>query len=105
MILSVRGLAFKGYLANPESVRQAKYPCPQCGRRLSWHDRFLRGVRFGGGQASITQFRLRCRPCGLTFTLQPDFLRPRQRYLAGVQEHAVERYLTSPDSFLWESTS
>lgn len=99
MILSVSGLTFKGYLANSAPVRQEEYACPLCGRRLSWHDSFSRGVRFGGGQASIVEYRLRCRPCHRTFTLQPDFLRPRQRYLAAVREESIENYCTSPDSY------
>lgn len=99
MIVFVSGLTFKGYVENPEPIRQEDRACPHCGQRLSRHGFYRRRVRHAGGEDRVPIFRLRCRPCKLTVTLLPDFLRPHQLYLVEVQEEATGAYLTKPASF------
>jgi hypothetical protein len=50
----------------------------------------LRWVYFLDRRERIRLYRLRCRPCGITATLLPDFLRPHTRYALDTVQSAIE---------------
>lgn len=101
MILAAHVDSFKSYLNNPAVLLEIAWPCPVCQTRsLSRHGVVRRWVFFAGGaRERITIFRLRCRPCGITVTLLPDFLLPYLRYAAEVVEAAVDNYLAGAGSY------
>ncbi len=68
--------------------------CPVCMiRRLARHDAYLRWVFELTECWQIRLFRLRCRPCHVTFTLFPDLLIPYRRYPGPTIEKAVGDYM------------
>lgn len=100
MILTLQVLSFKFYVENPYLVLEIERPCPLCTTRsLSRHGLVWRWVYNIGKNQQIAIFRLRCRPCGLTVTLLPDFLLPFGRYAAAVVETAVSLYLAGAGSY------
>lgn len=94
VILAVQTESLKSYIENPSLVLEIVRPCPKCmTRSLSRHGSVGRWVCFVSTALRITVFRMRCRPCGLTVTLLPDFLLPFGHYAVAVVETAVGMYL------------
>lgn len=100
MILTAQTESLKSYIENPSLVLEIMRLCPTCTSRfLSRHGSAGRWVCFVSATLRITIFRLRCRPCGLTFTLLPDFLLPFGHYAAAVVEAAAGMYLAGAGSY------
>jgi hypothetical protein len=94
VILPVVVESFQSYRARPDQVLQRSYPCPACKTRTaSRHGVVLRWVYFLDRREQIPLYRLRCRPCRVTSTLLPDFLRPHVRYALEIVEAAVDACL------------
>jgi hypothetical protein len=99
LILLVSVPCFNSYLENPSQILQEKRVCPICTiRRLARHDAYLRWVLESSERWQIPIFRLRCRPCHVTYTLLPDLLIPYRRYLAPIIEKAIGDYVTTDAS-------
>ena len=100
MILTLPTVSLKSYIENPYPVLEIVRLCPLCETRvLSRHGEVERWVYQVARNQKITIFRLRCRPCGVTVTLLPDFLLPFGRYATAVVEAAVELYLAGTGSY------
>ena len=100
MILTAQTNSFKSYIENPSLVLEIERLCPVCMMRaLSQHGSVSRWVYFVNGSLLTKVFRLRCRPCGLTVTLLPDFLLPFGRYALVVVETVVGMYLAGVGSY------
>ena len=100
MILTLPTVSLKSYIENPYPVLEIVRLCPLCETRvLSRHGEVERWVYQVALNQKITIFRLRCRPCGVTVTLLPDFLLPFGRYATAVVEAAVELYLAGTGSY------
>ena len=99
MILPVHVPSFQSYFENPRLVLENAYVCPCCmTRSLSRHGGVWRWVYFVDFRERVRIFRLRCRPCGITATLLPDFLVPHRRYAAPVVEAGKGMYLDGAGS-------
>lgn len=100
VILAFHTESLKSYLENPYLVLEIERPCPVCmTRSLSRHGHVERWAYEAGEVRHLLRvFRMRCRPCGLTVTLLPDFLLPFTRYVATVVEAAATLYLTGAGS-------
>ena len=100
MILTTQTISLKSYIENPYPVLEIERTCPVCMTRfLSQHGRGWRwAYETGDRRHQVRIFRLRCRPCGLTVTLLPDFLLPFTRYVASVVMAAVGGYVEGEGS-------
>lgn len=100
MIILVSISSIKAYRENPRQVLSEVRTCPHCLTcRLTRHSKYLRWVIAGHDKFQITLFRLRCRPCNLTFTLLPDFLIPYFRYLGEIIAETTGTYLSEKRSY------
>jgi hypothetical protein len=96
LILLVSIPCFNSYRENPSQILLEERVCPVCTiRRLARHSAYLRWVFELTECWQIQLFRLRCRPCHVTFTLLPDLLIPYRRYLAPIVEKAVGDYVST----------
>lgn len=94
VILPVLVHSFQSYRDHPRQVIERTHPCPVCKTRTaSRHGVVSRWVYFVDRRERVPLYRVRCRPCRITATLLPDFLRPFTRYALEIVEAALDACL------------
>jgi hypothetical protein len=71
------------------------HTCPDCqanGRLIRWGT-YERSARTGVVDYRISIQRIRCKACGRTHSLLPDFLHPHRHYVIRLLQHVVSLYL------------
>ena len=90
-IVWVCALSVAEYVAVGREVEVPELPCPSCGGLLRPWSWYRRGIREGAIEERIWIRRGRCRECGITHALLPDFVHARRLYAVEVIGAAIER--------------
>lgn len=91
LIVTYLGSSVKDYQENFfHTVAQQKWPCPICGEYLCNHGYYTRTAISEDGSDLISILRGRCRYCGKTHAILPDFVAPYRRYLMPVISQTIE---------------
>ena len=66
--------------------------CRACGCLIRWGT-YERSARTGDANYRVLVQRIRCKACGRTHSLLPDFLHPHRHYVICLLQHVVSLYL------------
>lgn len=90
MIVTYLGADVKEYMANYLVILEShEFFCPLCQGKTQKHEWKNRFVREKGFKEGIRLLRIKCKKCGATHVILPDFLSPYRRYSMPTIERAV----------------